>query len=178
MADGHIVVLTGIMAAGKSTVAQALAERFPKSAHVRGDRYRRAIVQGRHDMSPDPTDEALEQLRLRYSLAATAAEGYRQAGFTTVVQDTILGPMLGEFVSMIRHRPFSLIVLAPDPTEVTRREEQRSKVGYRGFTPAQLDIVLRTETPRLGYWLDSTALTVDETVDEVLANLYGAAVIG
>jgi adenylylsulfate kinase-like enzyme len=35
---GHAVVLiTGIQAAGKSTVAQALAERLPRSVHVRGD---------------------------------------------------------------------------------------------------------------------------------------------
>ena len=32
-----IVVVTGGMAAGKSTVAQALAERLPKSVHLRGD---------------------------------------------------------------------------------------------------------------------------------------------
>ncbi|MCP5029808.1 MAG: AAA family ATPase [Actinomycetia bacterium] len=177
MADGRLIVLSGIMAAGKSTVAQALAERFPKSAHVRGDHYRRAIVQGRHDMSRDPTPEALDQLRLRYRLAASTAEHYRHAGFTTVVQDTILGPMLNEFVAMIRDRPLSLVVLTPEPGEVARREEHRSKVGYRTFTPEHLDAVLRTDTPRVGYWLDSTGLTVTETVDQVLANLDGAAII-
>ena len=35
------------------------------------------------------------------------------------------------------------------------------------------DRILRTETPRLGYWLDSTDLTVEETVDRILANLQG-----
>ena len=39
---GHAVVLiTGIQAAGKSTVAQELAERLPRSVHVRGDVFRR-----------------------------------------------------------------------------------------------------------------------------------------
>jgi len=37
--DG-IYVITGIMAAGKSTVAQMLAEHFEKGVHVRGDVYR------------------------------------------------------------------------------------------------------------------------------------------
>ena len=32
-----IYVISGIMAAGKSSVAQALAERLPRSVHVRGD---------------------------------------------------------------------------------------------------------------------------------------------
>jgi len=39
---GHAVVLiTGIQAAGKSTVAQELADRLPRSVHVRGDVFRR-----------------------------------------------------------------------------------------------------------------------------------------
>ncbi|MDQ0761187.1 putative kinase [Streptomyces canus] len=42
-----VVLVTGVMAAGKSTVAQALAERLPRAAHVRGDVFRRMIVSGR-----------------------------------------------------------------------------------------------------------------------------------
>lgn len=175
MADGQLIVVTGIMAAGKSTVAQALAERFRQSAHVRGDHYRRSIVRGRHEMSAEPTAEALDQLRLRYRLAISTAETYCRAGFTTVLQDVVIGPMLDEFVALVPRRPFSLIVLAPEADEVAQRERQRPKTGYVGFTPEQLDSVLHTTTPRLGFWLDSTGLGVEETVDLVLANLDGAA---
>lgn len=163
------------MAAGKSTIAQALAERFPRSAHVRGDHYRRSIVGGRQEMSDEPTAEALDQLRLRYRMAISTAELYRQAGFTTVLQDVIIGPMLDEFVALVPHRPFSLIVLAPGPAEVVEREQHRPKTGYVGFTPEQLDSILRSSTRRVGYWLDSTGLTVDQTVDLVVANLDRAA---
>ncbi|MFI4875099.1 MAG: DUF1559 domain-containing protein, partial [Blastopirellula sp. JB062] len=60
-------VQTGIMAAGKSTVAQRLAERlpldqFPRSVHLRGDLFRRLIVNGRADLGVELTDEALAQL--------------------------------------------------------------------------------------------------------------------
>ncbi len=176
--DARLIVVTGIMAAGKSTVAQALAERFPKSAHVRGDHYRRSIVQGRLEMSPDPSPEALEQLRLRYRIALSVAEHYHAAGFTTVLQDIIIGPMLDEFVAMVSRRPFSLIVLTPSPSAVSDRERNRDKKGYVDFTPEQLDVTLRSNTPRLGYWLDSTSLSVPETVDQALAELDGAARIG
>lgn len=43
--------LTGIMAAGKSSVAQALAGRFPQSVHLRGDIFRRMIVCGQTELS-------------------------------------------------------------------------------------------------------------------------------
>lgn len=42
-----VVLVTGVMASGKSTVAQALAERLPRAAHVRGDLFRRMIVSPR-----------------------------------------------------------------------------------------------------------------------------------
>ena len=156
------------MASGKSTIAQALAERFERSVHVRGDQFRRAIVRGRHDMSPNPGPEALEQLRLRYRLAADVADRYVEAGFTTVMQDIMLGPMLAEALAYFRTRPLALIVLAPSPGEVARREAGRPKTGYGYFTPNDLDAVLRDDTPRLGLWLDSTELTPAQTVDAIL----------
>src|SRR6266545_4462894 len=74
---GHaVVVITGIQAAGKSTTAQALAERLPRSVHVRGDVFRRMVVGGRADLTPDPSDEAIRQLRLRYRLAADVSDAY------------------------------------------------------------------------------------------------------
>jgi hypothetical protein len=36
--------------------------------------------------------------------------------------------------------------------------------------------VLRTETPRLGYWLDNSDLTLAETVDQILVHLAQAMV--
>ncbi|MHB1505506.1 MAG: zeta toxin family protein [Sulfobacillus sp.] len=46
------IVLTGVMAAGKSTVAALLAERFGRSVHLRGDLFRRMIVNGRAPVRP------------------------------------------------------------------------------------------------------------------------------
>jgi predicted kinase len=166
--EPELIVVTGIMAAGKSTVAEALARRFPKSVHLRGDTFRRSIVAGREEMSTSPTDEAVRQLRLRYRLAAIVADEYVRAGFTTVVQDIIIGPMLGEFVAMIATRPLSLVVLSPSVEVVAQRETARSKTGYTSFTPSDLDDVLQLTTPRIGLWVDSSDMTVDETVDVIL----------
>lgn len=38
-----IVLITEIMAAGKSTVAELLARRLPRSVHLRGDLFRRMV---------------------------------------------------------------------------------------------------------------------------------------
>lgn len=81
-----VFVVTGIQAAGKSTVAQALAERMERSVHVRGDVFRRMVVNGSVGMGPaDPPAEAVRQLRLRHALAASVADRYADAGFTVVL---------------------------------------------------------------------------------------------
>ncbi|WP_309247385.1 AAA family ATPase [Bacillus halotolerans] len=79
--ENAVYLITGVMAAGKSTVAQLLSERLDKSVHVRGDVFRKMIVNGEMQMSDTPSAEALEQLRLRYRLAANVSDMYAEAGF-------------------------------------------------------------------------------------------------
>jgi chloramphenicol 3-O-phosphotransferase len=175
-----IILITGIMAAGKSTIAEALAERLlPKSVHLRGDVFQRMIVNGRANLDAEFTDEDWAQLRLRYQLAANAADTYVEAGFTVVYQDIIIGAVLGEVVDRLKEKQkLYVIVLCPTPEVVSEREAGRGKVGYGSWTPAALDAALRqdTDTPRLGLWLDTSALSVAETVDTILARLDEARV--
>jgi predicted kinase len=174
---GRIILITGNMASGKSSVAQALAERLPRSVHLRGDLFRRMIVNGRAEMGVELSTEAERQLQLRYSLAAEVARRYAQAGFSVVYQDIIIGPMLSDVVSLLQpYQPF-VVVLCPRPTVVAARDQARAKTGYpdRASVDA-FDRVLRTETPRLGHWLDNSDLTIDETVAHILAEMpWGAA---
>ena len=109
-----IYVISGIMAAGKSSVAQALAERLPRSVHVRGDVFRRCIVNGRVEMTLDASEEARSQLQLRHDLAVLVAQRYAAAGFAVVLQDIIAGAELPAMVAHITARPLHVVVLAPD----------------------------------------------------------------
>ncbi|WP_338697042.1 AAA family ATPase [Streptomyces sp. Q6] len=174
--DSAVVLITGVMASGKSTVAQALAERLPRAAHVRGDVFRRMVVSGRVEYEPGAGAEAQAQLRLRYRQSTAVAEGYARAGFTAVVQDVVLGEELRTYVDGIGVRPLYVVVLAPRADVVETREAGRGKTGYGEWGVSGLDRVLRDETPRIGLWLDTSALTVEESVDAVLAGLMRARV--
>ncbi len=167
----NLFVVTGIMAAGKSTVAEALAMRFPRSAHVRGDSFRRSVVNGYTPMTPNPSSEALGDLRLRYKLAAKAADAYAESGYVAVVQDIIIAGELPRFINLLQTRPVGVVVLAPSAEVVAQRELERPKKGYTTFTPATLDAELRANTERIGLWIDTSALTVDETVDMILERI-------
>jgi chloramphenicol 3-O-phosphotransferase len=170
-----IVLITGIQAAGKSTIAQLLAERLPRSVHVRGDLFRRMIINGRVDMTPDPSEEALRQLRLRYRLAAVTCDEYFTAGFTVIAQDVILGTHLTEMINLIQQRPLLVVVLAPRPETIAAREAGRGKNAYSRWTIELLDQGLRNQTPHHGLWLDTSDQTPDDTVNEILARAWTEA---
>jgi predicted kinase len=168
----RIFLITGLMASGKSTVAQALAARLPYSVHLRGDVFRKMIVNGQAPMGPVLSEEAQKQLSLRYDLASDAARRFFEAGFNVVYQDIVLGPTLREVAARFEGLPFTLVVLCPDAETIGVRERQRSKSGYRNAGEiAFFDRVLREETPRIGLWVDSTGLSVAETVSRVLADI-------
>jgi len=171
-----LFLITGVMASGKSTVAQHLAERLRDSVHLRGDVFRRMIVNGRVEMTRTPSPTAEKQLRLRYRLAASTVRQAMEAGFNVVYQDVILGPWLTEVAGLYTSLPLHVIVLSPSPAIVAAREAGRVKQGYRDFTPQEMDEVFRRTTPRIGLWLDNSAWSVTETVDQILARQADARV--
>ena len=162
-----IILITGVTAAGKSTIAQSLAETIHPSIHLRGDVFRRMVVNGREEMSREPTPEALRQLRLRYEAAFQVARLYRKSGFNVIYQDVIVGPVLTEVVELYRNLPLHVFVLSPRSEVVATREQNREKTGSSTITVGQLHSVLQT-TEKVGVWIDSSEQTVDETTQTVL----------
>ncbi len=176
--DGSgVILLTGVMAAGKSTVAQLLAERFARSAHVRGDVFRRFVVSGGVEPSPEMPAEAYAQLLLRYRLATATADAYARSGFVAVVQDVVVGPVLSDVVAMIDTRPRYVVVLDPGPAAVAARDAARAKTGYReGWRPDAFVTDLRRSTPRIGLWLDTSDQEPETTASIIRARLAEALV--
>jgi chloramphenicol 3-O-phosphotransferase len=171
VSEGRIVMLTGVMASGKSTVAQALAESTPKSVHLRGDVFRRMIVNNKVDMTPDAAEEAMGQLLMRYSMAAMTAREYADYGFTVFYQDVIVGPVLLEVLGEYDGYALELVVLCPRKEAVAAREAERGKSGYGAFSIDAMDDLLREQTPDVGHWIDSSDQTVSETVAAIQALL-------
>ncbi len=165
-----VVLITGIPAAGKSTVADLLARRFPRGVHVRGDVFRRMVVAGREETTADASDEARRQLQLRYRLGAATADAYHRAGFAVVVQDVVLGPALEDYVAEVEARPLVVVVLAPRPDVVAAREASRGKIAYRPEMDGigALHAVLLEQTPRIGLWLDSSDQRAEDSVDDIV----------
>lgn len=176
MKSPRLFIITGAMAAGKSTTAEHLARRLDPSVHLRGDVFRRMIVNGAAAMGPELSVEALGQLALRRRLACDAAQAYFEAGFSVVYQDILIGAALQDVAERLRHLSPAIVVLDPEPDVLARRDRARSKTGYGAhFPPTVLASALKHETPRLGLWIDNADMTVDEVVDRILAEFAAGA---
>ncbi len=163
-----IYLITGVMASGKSTVAELFASKMENGVHLRGDVFRRMIVSGSADMSAQPSSEAIRQLHLRYRLATDAAKTYYDNGFSVVLQDNYYGEELSHIMDMLKDYPVKIIVLCPNTETVKKREKQRGKVGYTGFTVEALYEDFMRETPKIGFWLDTSEQSPEQTVADIL----------
>jgi hypothetical protein len=180
---GAVWLVVGVQAAGKSTIADLLADQFERGVHVRGGQFYRWANRGWTHVGAADSVEARRLLDLRYRLSGQVADEYCAAGFTTVVQDNIFGADVVAWLRGVRARPRHLVVLRPSARAVAGREDARrnatGKVAYRddGFTIEALDREL-DRTPRIGLWLDTSAQTPDETVAEILLRRDDAVVDG
>ncbi|MGG4341366.1 phosphotransferase-like protein [Paenibacillus lautus] len=167
-----VIVVTGVMASGKSSIAQLLAEKFERGVHLRGDSFRKMIVRGREEMLPDASLEAERQLALRYRLSASTARTYAEAGFHVVLQDVILGPALHQITEMLNGLPVFVVVLNPSENAISAREQIRDKKGYGVWTIHELNRRLTDETPRIGLWLDTSDFSPEETIEEIWKRIW------
>jgi cytidylate kinase len=163
-----VFLVTGPPASGKSTIGCLLARLLEPGVHLEGDFFRRSVVSGRHEMTPDPSSDALAQLRLRYALTARVAETYFEADFSVVVEDVVAGPFLAEVSSEIRSQPLHVVVLLPSIAAISARDAARSAAGYSHWTVAELHDAFATGTPRIGLWLDNSHQSPEETADAIV----------
>lgn len=167
--DQKIYLITGLMASGKSTVSDLLAASIEKCVHLRGDVFRKMIISGREDMSDSPSQEAVRQLHLRYRLTADVAKSYFDNGFSVVLQDNYYGDELNRMMNYLDKYPVKVVVLCPDVETIKERELHRGKAGYSGFTVENLYNAFMQTTPRIGFWLDNSSQTPQQTVEAILS---------
>jgi chloramphenicol 3-O-phosphotransferase len=173
-----LFVISGISAAGKSTVARLLTGRFERGVCVPGDTIREMVVSGRAEMRPDAGADQLRHLLLRYAATLAVAEVFLDGGFDVVVEDVIIGPILPDFLELVPVPEFHLVFLDPDAAAIKQREQQRDQVAYGPdrWSVSGLQAILREQTDRIGLWLDTTGQTAERTVEAILANLDASRV--
>lgn len=162
-----VFLVIGIPGSGKSSVSAELARRFPLGAHIEGDHLQDLILSGGRLPSLEEDREADRQLLLRARNASVLARSFHAGGVVPVIDDVVVRRAHLEFyLEHLKELPLRLIVLAPTPKTAGNRIAARDKKLADDWS--FLDKALRAELEGEGTWIDSTDLTLSETVDMIL----------
>jgi predicted kinase len=170
-----IIVVTGIQAAGKSTVSHLLAQRFARGVHVEADVLQHMIVSGSEGVQEPGllTREETRQYQLRLKHMCLLGRSFLEAGFTVVLDDIITGANWPDVQAHLQGMPYALIVLAPRVEVVAKiRDRSRAKRPLGEAWAIYLDEILRTTMQGIGHWIDTSEQTPDQTVDQILRQLW------
>ncbi len=165
--ERRIFIVSGIPGAGKTTVSGMLARRFDRGVHLEADIFQKLIVTGGLFPDKEPEEEAWRQLRLRSKHVAMLADSFLENGFWPVIDDVVVGLRLLDVLEDIKSRPLYFVLLLPRLDIVEQRDRTRDEKHVFDIW-SHLDDVARNETPKQGLRLDSSDMSAEETVDEIL----------
>lgn len=180
MDDGHACLLiTGAPGAGKSTVSRLLAQQLSRSALVDAYVVSTMVVSGYVWPLGEPADEAARQVRLLNTNVCALASNFVDAGFTPVLDLVVPdAENLEAFRRALASRRLLFVVLDPGADACRRRNQLRApeeQFFFDGYD--ELRASMRSGFGDLGWWFDTSGLSAEQTVSQILQEAPRRAVV-
>lgn len=173
--SGTVWIITGGPGAGKSSVSRALLQRFEFGLHLAIDDLNDLVVSGRAYPSLEHPPEAARQFALAHTAAAHHARLYTEAGFEVAIDDVLWPTSIHALLADLKGSTVRVVLLAPGLETALARNAARTNKTYDTATLVPLMEAIhpsiRPEEYRAHGWtvLDTSGLTLEETVDALLA---------
>lgn len=175
-----IFLVMGTPASGKSTVCRALAQRFKQGLYLPVDDLRLRVVAGRADVGLEISPALLQQLRLAHEAASSMARIYSDAGFAVAIDDDWFGSTPDADYNRKIGRRMQRVLLLPSLEATLERLRSRNQGDSSWLEQAvRLAHQAIAAHPKKG-WLvvDSTHLSVEQTIDQILEQTSRQNLIG
>ncbi|HLF79060.1 MAG TPA: AAA family ATPase [Dehalococcoidia bacterium] len=175
----EVLILTGPPGAGKSTVAQALAERYDRVAHIQTDVLRHFITPTGYIAPGRPGFE--RQQRLGIHNACALAANFLAERIAVIVDDIVVNQAdLAAYVEGVKlaQVPVHYVRLLPslEVCQARNRERAAQRVAPGRVQTVHAQFVAAGEIG--GSTIDSSALTAYETADKLQAlTTSGASIV-
>jgi adenylylsulfate kinase-like enzyme len=178
---GSLWLISGVPGSGKSSVADALARKYPRGVHIAMDDMRAFVRSGIASPLEWNAQTALQFEIARRSAARMAAD-YVAGGFSVVIDDVMHEGDLPQLTAYLGQIPLRKVLLSPSIFVVHRRNAQRTN---KTFDTKILEPVatrmhgeLLAKCPPSAGWvvLDTSTQSVNDTVDTILQRFERVAV--
>ena len=169
-------LINGIPGSGKTTTARALAARLPRAAHIEGDRLQDFIISGSVSPGGQPPAEEERQIHLNVRNQCLLAVSFSKDEITPIIDYVIINrDRVEEYRGQLRGLTLHLVTLAPGIPVALERDKKRPEKTVAHFW-MHLDEVMRAELNGMGLQVDNSSLTLEETVNYILAQREQAKV--
>lgn len=172
IAPMEAILISGVSGSGKTTVSRLLAERFPRAVAIEADVLSNDFVRS-PPMRHAGYDEWKRLIELRGRQVCFLADSYAEANFVPVIDDVVTSAVLDLYRNHLKLRPLLFVALEPELAVAQARNAGRERplefVTIEFL--ARIDEELRSTMGGVGLHLDTSTLTADETVDQILSHL-------
>jgi len=159
-----ILIISGVVAGGKSTASKLYAKSKSKCALIETDDVRHMVVS--QHTAPWKGNEGIRQLELGVSNTCLLAKRFVEAGFDVVIADFVTSRTLPIYKKLLqKHDPY-VVQLVPSFQEAKRRFDVRTE----RVTDSEFKMLYEMQAKFIeaDLRIDNTSLSPQELVDRLL----------
>ena len=160
-----LYIITGPAGVGKSTISKKLAETLPKSALIEGDAIYHQVVG-----SYVPAWKEGNHLDTFWKISINTIKTYLEAGYDVIFNYIVTPTQLETIKNNFNNYSIKFIVLLVDENTLLSRDKQRPEDYQMKERCITLLNSFKSRNYNKNNILDTTNLSVDETVQTILDN--------